>query len=367
MRNSSICAFATTAIASMMAFSCPVHSVIRVSDEPVTIIREGDSQLDRPEGVVFSRDGRYIATANSLVNTVTFYKRVGDDGAVFEPVPAFSIEGPDSQLNYPHDIAFSPDSRRLAVANRMGNSITIYAKDETGEAFLSTPVAVIKGMSSKVQSPDSVRYSPVDNVIAVANLHRSTITLYHYAGDEYDKRPFQTISGTSHTLKVPDSIDFSFDGELMAATSHDTNSVVIYQRLPGKGGRYTSEPVEIIKGKETNFTCPHSVSFHPTKDYLIVSSAQGLKNVNIFKKVSDAFPRYEHTPSIAMEIIEMYEESTLYLLEQLKQEGGCKGVYFSPDGKSFAVTQNLCADLLKLPYSVGALLVYTFEDVDAEP
>lgn len=364
MRSMSICVFAATAIASMMAFSCPVYSEFKVSDEPVTIIREGNSQLDRPEGVTFSPDGKYIATANSLVNTVTFYKRVGDDGAVFEQVPAFSIEGPNSKLNYPHDIAFSPDGRHLAVANRMANSITIYARDESGESFITTPIAVIKGRLSKVGNPDSVRYSPVDNVIAVANLHNSTITLYRYEGDEYDTKPFQTITGTFHTLRVPDSIDFSIDGELMAVTSHDTNAVVIYQRLPGEEGSYTSEPVEIIKGKDTNFICPHSVSFHPTKEYLIVSSAQGIKNVNLFKKVSDEFPRYEHKPSISMEILEMYEESTLYLLEKLKQEGGCKGVYFSPDGKSFAVTQNLCADLLKLPYSVGALLVYTVEDVN---
>ena len=56
--------------------------------------------------------------------------------------------------------------------------------------------------------------------------------------------------------------------------------------------------------------------------------------------------------------MQMYEESTIHLLEELEQEGGCKGVSFSPDGTSLAITQNLSADLLKLPYSVGVLLIY---------
>jgi WD40 repeat protein len=121
---------------------------------------------------------------------------------------------------------------------------------------------------------------------------------------------------------------------------------------------YTSQPVEIIKGSDTNFHYPHSVSFHPTKNYLLVSSSEGKKNINIFQKTSDNFPRYSSKPILSLEVITMYEESIIYLLGQLHQEGGCKGVSFSPDGTSLAITQNLSADLLQLPYSVGVLLVY---------
>lgn len=299
-----------------------------------------------------------MAAANSLIDTVTFYKRVGESGEVYETTPSFSIEGNSSRLNYPHDIAFSRDGLHFAVANRLGNSITIYKKDPSGDHFNNTPIAILRGYSSGVKSPDSVRYSPTENILAVANLKDSSIAFYHYDGDVYDRRPYFVLRDKSTNLKVPDSIDFSKDGELLATTSHDLHSLLIYQRIPNSNGFYTSSPVEIIEGPATNFNYPHSVSFHPTNDYLIVTSSQGEKNVNIFRKVSDEFPRYDHVPFITLEIKEMYDESNIYLLDQLQQEGGCKGVSFSPDGNSFAVTQNLCMDDLVLPVSVGVLLIY---------
>lgn len=352
------------ALGCILWLSCYVNATLIVDNTPTTILRDPLSELDRPEGVTFSPSGKYIAVANSLIDTVTFYRRIGDQGANYESTPAFSIQGKNSKLNYPHDIAFSPDGRYVAVANRVGNSITIYGKNNDNDSYQQQPVAVIRGKFSGIRNPDSVRYSPVDNVIAVANLGNSSITFYRYHEDVYEKTPYQIIKDAPKFLSVPDSLDFSKDGELLAATSHDAHAVLIYQRLPDSEGMYTSKPVEIIQGPDTNFHYPHSVSFHPTKNYLLVSSSQGQKNINIFKKVSDEFPRYSSKPVLGLEVTQMYEESTIHLLNELHQEGGCKGVSFSPDGTSFAITQNLSADQLKLPYSVGVLLIYSarFDD-----
>lgn len=348
----------------LLTMTCDGYTALVVADAPATVIREGASEFDRPEGVVFSPDGKYIATANSLIDTVTFYQRIGDEGAYYEGIPAFSIGGEASKLNYPHDIAFSPDGNHFAVANRLGNAVTIYAKDETGEFYNNAPVAEIKGRASSVKKPESVRYSPSDNVLAVANYTKSVIALFKYEGDRYEQIPYQVIRDTKAVLSIPDSIVFSSDGELMAVTSHDAHAVLIYQRIPDSDGRYTSTPVEIIRGEKSNLLFPHSVSFHPSKDYLIVTNSQGKNNVNIYKRTSDDFPRYDHKPYLVMDVIEMYDESNRHLLDILYQEGGCKGVSFSPDGKSFAVTQNLSPNDLKQPESLGALLVFPVEISD---
>lgn len=346
-------------IAFLLLFSCDAYANLIIDNAPVTIIRGTNSELDRPEGVTFSPSGEYVATANALINTITFYKRIGDHGAVYETTPTFSIKGAASQLDYPHDLAFSPDGLHLAVANRLGNSITIYKKNRVNNHFDNKPIAVIQGKSSHVLSPDAVRYSPIENVLAVANTSNNAITLYRYKGNVYEPIPYQIIQGTPDLLAIPDSVDFSSDGELLATTSHDTHSVLIYQKIPASRGMYTSKPVEVIQGPETNFQYPHSVSFHPTKQYLLVSCSQGEKNINLFQQTSDLFPRYSHKPILSLAITEMYDPSTIHLLKELHQEGGCKGVSFSPDGTAFATTQNLCADLLKLPYSIGVLLIYS--------
>ena len=142
-------------------------------------------------------------------------------------------------------------------------------------------------------------------------------------------------------------------------TSHDSNAVFIYQRKSRSDDRYKKIPIQILKGEKTHFCCPHSLSFHPVNDALAVSSSQGRKNVNIFTKKSEGSSLvYQNAPDLSLEIIEMYDDSTLYLLDQLRQEGGVKGVTFSPDGKSLAITQNLCQDLLVLPFPVGVLAIY---------
>lgn len=345
-------------IASMMILTCKGYANLTVDNIPITVMNDKFSELNRPEGVTFTPSGDYIATANLFSNMVTFYKRIGDHGAVYETTPAFSIKGKKSKLDHPHDLAFSPDGCHLAVANRQGNSITIYAKNHIKGIYDSVPIAVIRGKSSQLVAPSSVKYCPVNNMITVANTGNHSITFYCYNGDVYDQTPYQTIRDTPKVLSIINSLDFSMDGELLATTILDTHSVLIYQRIPGSGNLYTPQPVQIIQGPDTNLCYPHSVSFHPTKNYLVVSNAQGRKNINIYQKITGGFPGYSFAPELTLEVTQMYNESTIHLLEQLRQKGGCKGVSFSPDGTSLAVTQNLTADGLQVPFSVGMLLVY---------
>ncbi|MGE5196262.1 MAG: WD40 repeat domain-containing protein [Anaerolineae bacterium] len=331
---------------------------LSVDNTPITLIRTDNfSGLDRPEGVAFTPSGDYVATANSLGNTITFYKRIGEQGAVYETTPSFCIKGSESQLDFPHDLSFSPDGTHLAVANRQGNSITIYKKNLSLNRYDPIPVATIKGIFSQIAHPDAVRYSPIENIIAVANIHLNTLTFYHYQGDQYDQQPYQVIRNS--ILKVPDGLDFSKDGALLAVTSHSSHSVILYQRISNSQGLYRDNPIQILEGEETHFCYPHSLAFHPLKNYLAVSCSQGRKNVHIFANESESpTTAYLNAPELSLEIIEMYDESNITLLDHLLEEGGVKGIAFAPDGKSLAITQNLCQDILRLPSPVGVLAIY---------
>lgn len=332
---------------------------LSVGSNPSTLIRATDSSgLDRPEGMAFTPSGDYIAAVNSLSSTITFYKRLGESGSAYETTPSYSLKGLESKMNYPHDLGFSPDGNHLAVANRVGSSITIYKKNPSHGFYDSAPIAVITGKSSQIISPDTVKYSPIENTIVVANVDNS-LTFYRFQGDHYDQEPYQVIRGPE--LYIPDGLDFSNDGELLAVTSHHAHSVVLFKRLPHSQGYYIETPMQVIKGAETHLCYPHSLSIHPSKNYLAVSCSQGRKNVQIFARKSETF--FSNAPELSLEILEMYDASTLVLLEQLQQEGGVKGIAFSPDGKSLAITQNLCQDDLMLPFPVGVLAIYPVDSL----
>jgi DNA-binding beta-propeller fold protein YncE len=347
-----------TGTVSLMMLAATGHAILTLDYVPKTVMKDSFSELSRPEGIAFTPSGDYIAIANSFGNAITFYKRVGDRGSAYETSPAFSIKGEKSKLDFPHDLTFSPDGNHLAVANRHGNAITVYAKDSLTSMYNAKPIVVISGKASKIVAPSSVRYSPVNHLLAVANTEGHTITLYRYYGDVYSQKPYQTIRDTSNVLSKINSLDFSKDGKLLAAAIIDNDSLLIYQRVEGSRTLYTPKPTQIIHGQDTNLCCPHSVSFHPSMEYLAVSNAQGRKNINIFQVESEGYKCYGPLPASTLEVTEMYDESTIHLVDKLRHKGGCKGVSFSPDGASLAVTQNLAADGVQVPFSVGMLLVY---------
>lgn len=313
-----------------------------INSSPITKIKGKKSGLDRPEGIAFAPSGLLIAAVNANANTVCFYTRSDTEGSAFETTPSFIIQGATSKLDYPHDASFSPDGNHLAIANRYGNSITIFKKAEGGLFYDPTPFQVIQGDGSKLENPNAVKYAPTGNILGVANSKGNRITLYRYQGDNYEMAPYQIIEDSPDILNIPDGLAFSSTAELLAVTSHANNSVVFYQLIPDSQNLYTSKPVEILKGKSTNFCFTHSLCFHPSDEYLAVSNAAGKKTLNIFKKTSNTFPRYSKVPEQALEI---YNPKTIHMQTQYPEEGGVKGLAFSRDGKYLG----LCASDIAKP------------------
>ena len=327
----------TVVVASGAAFLIFCSKTRLIDVVPATVIRGKGGGLGRPEGIAFSPSGDCIAVSNALLNTITFYRSRDFQNSLYETTPFFTLQNPESQLDYPHDVSFSPDGNHFAVANRWGNSITIYKKSAIHSCYDATPIAVIKGVASEGSS--AVKYAPQGNIIAAGNLG-NFITFYHYQGDEYDASPYQVIHNAIDILNGVDGLAFSSDGELLAVTSHWTNSVVMYQCIPDSQGLYSSDPVEILQGEETQLHFPHSLNFHPANDYLVVANASGKKTLNLFKKVSSVFPRYSPEPEVTLEI---YNPKNFYLQAKSPEEGGVKGVVFSSDGKQMG----LCASDIK--------------------
>jgi DNA-binding beta-propeller fold protein YncE len=326
-------------------------AAILIQEKPASVIMGEQSGLGRPEGIAFSPEGDLIAVANASMNSVTFYKRKNASSAEYEKIPFFTIQGARSLIYYPHDVCFSPDGQHLAVVNSRSNSITIYKKNS--DRYDPIPTAVIRGEHSGLKHPHAVKYAPHGKFIAVANLLGNTITLYQYEGDTYSGSPYHVIQNSKYRVfNRPDGLAFSSDGELLAVTNHDAHSVAIYQELPHSPGFYTADPVEILQGEVTNLCYPHSLSFHPSNEYLAVSCAGGIKTLNLFKKISEQFPRYSTTPEKTMEV---FNPETIQLQKEWPQEGGVKGIAFSPDKNQLG----LCAaDILNPDRSI---LIYSIE------
>ena len=193
------------------------------------------------------------------------------------------------------------------------------------------------------------RTIPSPSIERVVTVVENTVVFYHYEGDSYEQQPFQEIVDRDRMIKTPDGLAFSSQGELLAITNHGDNSILLYQQIPQSGGRYTEFPVEIIRGEHSNLHFPHSLSFHPSHEDLVVSNAGGKKTLLVFKKVATTFPRYAHIPE---QVLEIYNPETVHLQRRNPEEGGVKGVAISPDGQSLG----LCAS--DIAYPDRSVLIY---------
>jgi hypothetical protein len=100
-----------------------------------------------PDGLAFSRFGRWLATANHGKHSVSIFQRGNSIAAggkfIYGPKPVALIEDP--QFRYPHSVAFTPRTNHLIVTNSGANYFTVYQPrpDDYGMRWAQSPVAQV--------------------------------------------------------------------------------------------------------------------------------------------------------------------------------------------------------------------------------
>lgn len=294
----------------ILFFAFHLSAELHISDQPITII---EGHLNRPEGIALSPEGDYLAVTSMGNHKVHFYKRI--EGSLYENTPSFSFEGEVSHLYYPHDLSFSSDGQYLAVANRIGKSINIYKN------YDPVPIQVI---SDSNLMPNAVKFIP-NEMCMVVTYEENVMRFYRV-----DNFTYQEFAGIA---KKPNGLACSPDGNLIAVASHSEHAIYYYQKVES-----FFEPTCKIKNKKSKLHCPHSLSFHPSCEYLAVSNGGDPKTVLFFKILAE---QPEKILIIDIPGITFHAY------------GGVKGVSFSPDGTSLA----LCISDAINPE--GAVLIYS--------
>ena len=117
--------------------------------------------------------------------TITVYplKATGDTA------PLRSIQGPDTQLDWPAQIYFDEARNELFVANDVGDSVLVFRGDANGNA---APIRVLKGPKSGIKNPTGVFLDVKHDEIVVANMGNHSATVYPRTATG-DVAPLRTI------------------------------------------------------------------------------------------------------------------------------------------------------------------------------
>ena len=234
-------------------------------------------------------------------------------------------------FTYPHGLDFV-DNETMVVANRKG-MVTVFEVPKSTQQRLveAKPLAIVNKSDTwkKMHSPGSLAVSkitPDGYELLVCNNYRNRISRHEITGRTAHKVTSNKIV-LERGLDVPDGVAMSADKQFFAISNHFKHEVNIY-RNDGKYHRRTL-PLATLKGLDF----PHGLRFFGGDKYLMVADA-GLPFMRLFQCASGLWEG-DYMPVSAIRVMsdEVYMKGHYY-----HQEGGPKGLDFSPDGRILATT-----------------------------
>ncbi|NOR61330.1 MAG: hypothetical protein GQ535_02400 [Rhodobacteraceae bacterium] len=296
-------------------------------------VLEKVAQLARTEDIRFSPDGKRLAIAGYAKQSIVIFDiQIKTGGKAPKVTMHDYIELNSEVFNYPHGLDFV-DNETLVVANRKG-AVTVFNLPASGlgnRQVQATPLATItkaEGLK-KVHAPGSVAVSattPEGYELLVCNNFKNRITRHRISGRTAHKITSNKIV-LERELDVPDGVAMSASKQLFAISNHFKHQVWVY-RNDGKFHRRTL-PIGTLKGLDF----PHGLRFFNNDHYLLVADA-GLPYLWLYHS-ADANWEGEHSPICAVRVM---SEGLFLKGHYYHQEGGPKGLDFSPDGQILATT-----------------------------
>ena len=145
-------------------------------DEAATIRAYGEYPRTGKANWPVGRNTNIPGSGKQQPPSITVYRKDAQGDAT----PLQVIQGPNTLLNWPTDIAVHPDRGEIFVANDTGHTVTVYRVDADGDA---APIRVLQGPNSLIKNPVGVKVDLVNNELWVANLGNHSATVYDITSD----------------------------------------------------------------------------------------------------------------------------------------------------------------------------------------
>jgi DNA-binding beta-propeller fold protein YncE len=113
--------------------------------------------------------------------------------------PVRKIQGPQTRLNWPSEMALDVDRQELYVTNPVTNEILVFSATDIGNV---APIRVLKGSKTSLSVPNGVFVDTKNNELLVANYGNHSATVYPRTASG-DTAPIRTIRGAPTNAQTP--------------------------------------------------------------------------------------------------------------------------------------------------------------------
>ncbi len=180
-------AFARTSRADLLAVAhrtgaIALYQTNEESYDPVPAFRISgpQSRLAVSDGVSFvPPKNDYLAACNLELGSILFFRRISLSPLVFEEIPEFELKHPS--VFHPDGLGFSRCGKWLATANHGNHSVSIFQRRNRMLAggkpvYGPQPVTVIQ--DPNLRYPHSVAFTPRTNCLVVTNAGANYFSVY---------------------------------------------------------------------------------------------------------------------------------------------------------------------------------------------
>lgn len=200
--------------------------------EPVFEISGQESKLAFSDGVAFvPPNNEYLAACNLERGTITFYRRISLSPIRFDVIPDFELKHPS--VHNPDGLAFSRCGKWLAVANHGNNSVCIFRRRNkilsNGKLrYGPEPVTIIE--DPQLRYPHSVAFTPQTGHLIVTNAGANYFSVYeprrrHFRRQWSQSPMSQMIVGPEDTFRAINSQN-KMEGGPKGVAIHKNNLAV---------------------------------------------------------------------------------------------------------------------------------------------
>jgi DNA-binding beta-propeller fold protein YncE len=295
-------------------------------------VREAIASLRRTEDVRFSPDNRRLAIADFARNRVVLFDvevTASASGASVALSHVIEIRSPD--LKRPHGLDFV-DDETLIVVNRGGDAcLFALPKGEASDRVVElSPLHVMRaGGSHLLASPGSVCVHEGDRSLAeilICNNAGNTVTR-HVLDRSAGYTPGDGRVLVQKWLDIPDGVSITRDRRWMAVSNHSHNNVLLYENPDALTPE--ADPHGVLRGLQ----CPHGVRFDADGRHIFVADA-GAPYVHVYARKGGCWHGV-HSPITSFQVM---DTATFLRGKYNPQEGGPKGLDIDAGGNVLVVT-----------------------------
>ena len=269
--------------------------------------------------VAWSPDGQYLASTGSA----TFLLQVWDkEGNLIKEVPSRELENPDPLQSLGADLAWSPDSSRVAVEISLAVSEGRIQIASVEEGAVSLDLLVHTGWLKVAWSPDGTR-------LATGGQDGSVRILDAFSGEE-----ILILRGHEREIWT---LDWHRDGKRLATGSFD-GSIRIW---------------DATKGHADSMAARERVPEIP-KEIGIVANPKLVSDKSVFMEIP---PRPVETPAQCIDLTRYYTKSLHQYPYNPVTESVFEGIRFDPRGAVQVAREEISTRIGHLPEAVTGILV----------